>query len=219
VRAYSTVENDDRGSIRREHSMGLEAFGLFNDLIRSGHKPARMGLRGTAGDVTRLSYRVRVAKAFRGLKLEGVAPRTTRGYDAFMKVFLTHSALEQYLTVTGQELKDIEAVHKSYLSADLIAEFFDSDRDGKLFEFLHRRLNRHLQERLTACKEKRCFNVGVISASIRHIFAHGHLAANANGINPDRVYHICQKLSDFLLEYIDSDFEHRVRDYASDKNV
>jgi hypothetical protein len=193
--------------------MSIKGFGFFIRLIKNGHDLTAMGLHGTQGDVLRLSNRLRVVKRFRGIKLEGVTPRTTKGYDALILVFLTHSALEQYLQLTGQKLGDIEPAHRKRQAAQLIAEIFDSDdRKGKLFDFLLPRLNKHLQGKLTDCRDKKCCNMGVVSGAIRHIFAHGHLTANPNRMRSEGVYRICRKVSDFLVAFMDDDFHRRMVD-------
>ena len=129
--------------------MGLKGFGLFMKLRKSGHDLTAMGLNGTTGDVQRLSKRLLISKSFRGLNLEGITPRTTRGYDALILAFLTHSALELYLQIMGQNLSEIEVAHKDRGSDLLIAEVFDSDdRHGHLFNFLYARLNKHLKIKL-----------------------------------------------------------------------
>jgi hypothetical protein len=194
--------------------MGLTNFRQFNNLFRKGHRLADMGLLGSAGDVTRLSYRLRLARSFHGLKLEGVSAKATKGYEAFLLVFLTHSALELYLKLTGQALDQLESVHVARGSVDLIAEFFDKDKDGRLFKFLHKWLDSNFRKKLTACRENRCHNVGIVSAAIRHIFAHGYLTANANGINPEHVYQECKKVSEFLIAYMDDDFSRRMLDFV-----
>jgi hypothetical protein len=202
--------------------MSLKAFGLFMKLVNNGCDVSAMGLHGTQGDVLRLSNRLRIVKSFRGLKLENVTATTTKGYDALMLVFLTHSALEQYLQITGQKLGDIESAHAGRGSARLMAQVFDSDdKDGKLFGFLLPRLNKHLQCRLTDCREKKCCNVGVISSAIRHIFVHGHLTGNPHHMKPERLYRICKKVSGFLVEFMDDEFHRRmieVYDRAKRKN-
>jgi len=45
-----------------------------------------------------------------------------------------------------------------------------------------------------------------ISAAIRHIFVHGHLAANANGAKPKKIAEGCMLVSDFLLDFMDAEF-------------
>jgi hypothetical protein len=205
---------------RKVIDMGIKGFGLFNQLTKKGFKATDMGLHGTPGDVTRLSYRVRIVKAFRGMKLDGVSDKTAKGYDAFTLIFLTHSAPEQYLHITGRALGDIEGAHKVLQSEQVIAGFFELDKDGKLFEFLQKRLlHKQLQKRFAECRAGRCHNVGVISAVIRHIFVHGHLAANSNEIKPGKVYQACQQVSRFLLDFMDSEFESRMLELARNNNM
>jgi hypothetical protein len=199
--------------------MGIKGYGLFDKMVKKGHSTSDMGLKGNPGDVTRFSYRLRIAKAFRGLILNDVAPRTVKGYDAFTLIFLVHSALEQYLVITKQKLHDIEKAHMSNQSSVLIAEFFASDRNGKLHSFLMRRLNEYFKTKMTECKAGKCYNVGVISGSIRHIYVHGHLAANSNGINPIQVHRICQKIATYLFDYMDNEFYEKMTEYAKGKKI
>lgn len=200
--------------------MSLKGFGLFTKIKNAGHDMTAIGLHGRSGDVVRLSNRLRIAKSFRGITLEGVTPRTTRGYDALMLAFLTHSALEVYLEITGQKLGDLEKAHIARRSDTLLAEVFDvDDHNGHLFDFLYARVNKSLQPKLAACRDKKCFNVGIVSSAIRHIFAHGHLTANPNRMTPERVYRICQKVSTFLVDFMDDDFNSRMREYAQGKRV
>jgi hypothetical protein len=48
---------------------------------------------------------------------------------------------------------------------------------------------------------------------VRHIFAHGHLAANSSDINPKQVARACEGLSDFLLGFMECDFSRRIAEY------
>jgi hypothetical protein len=129
---------------------------------------------------------------------------------------LAHSALELYLRITGQEFGAIESAHKARQSERLIADIFEThDRDGKLFDFLIAHLdNKDLRRDLTKCRDKTCCNVGIISKAIRHIFVHGHLTANPNRMKPERVHRICQKVSTFLVEFMDDEFHGRMLELA-----
>ncbi len=197
--------------------MSLKSFGWFIKLLNDGHQVPQMGLHGSAGDIQRLSARVRAAKAFRGVNLEGVNSATIRGYDAFFQILLTHSTLEQYLCVTKQQFDEIEADHVLFGSEKTIKDFFTLDPKDRLFDFVHKHLtNKKLKVQLPKCRDGSCHNVGVISASVRHIFIHGHLSANANDITPTRVHRGCMLVSDFLLQYIDGDFTHRLDKYWCD---
>ena len=193
--------------------MPIQGFGIFVRLLKSDHCSKDMGLKGTASDVTRWNARVRLARSFRGLDVDSYSDRTLKGYNAFFQVFLTHSALERYLDIIGVSEDNLEPVLQPYNPEKTMEEFFNYDKKGRLFAFLHERLNQRLKTKLTACREGRCHNVGSISASIRHIFAHGHLTANSYGINPNHLARACTGVSDFLLDFMDSDFTLRISEY------
>jgi hypothetical protein len=53
-------------------------------------------------------------------------------------------------------------------------------------------------------------NVSCLAKCIRHVFAHGILAANSTGLSPKRFDQISQIISDFLLNCMDQDFDQRV---------
>jgi hypothetical protein len=202
--------------------VGLQGFALFDQFYKLGHRPEAMGLNGSAGDVTRLSYRLKLARGFRTLDVENFSPRSVVGYNAFFQVFLTHSAVEQYLKLTGQYQRltqqkpaDLETQFPSLSSSEVVRSFFACDKDDRLFKFLCSKLDsKNLKAGLVECQAGHCASVWPLSASIRHIFAHGHLTANAKGINPSRIHRGCKGLSDFLLNYVDDDFSGRIDGYA-----
>lgn len=55
-------------------------------------------------------------------------------------------------------------------------------------------------------------NVTCIVKNIRHIFAHGKIAAPSSGLSFNKINTICTLTSDFLLETMDNDFEKRVNE-------
>jgi hypothetical protein len=183
--------------------------------LKEGHNPEQMGLKGTAGDVARWSSRVKLARNFRGLQVDEYSEPTLLGYSSFFQVFLTHSALERYLPMVGLKDDDLKDALLPYNPHEPIKQFFALDRSGKLFDFLHSRLNSKLRNNLTACREGTCSNVACLSASVRHIFVHGHLAANSHDINPKQVARACRGISDFLLEFMECDFSQRIGEYYS----
>lgn len=198
--------------------MGIQGYGLFIRLLNEGHSPEQMGLKGTSGDVVRWKSRVKLARNFRGVHVEEIAERTLLGYSAFFQVFLTHSALELYLPIVGLPKKRIPAaVLAPHSPHEPIKQFFALDRKGRLFDFLHARLEQDTLKRdLTACREGTCYDVDRISAAIRHIFAHGHLGGTSNDINPTQVARACAIISDFLLDFMGNDFTTRITAYYHD---
>jgi hypothetical protein len=193
--------------------MGMQGFALFMRLAKDGHCPEQMGFNGTNGDVVRRSSRVKLARNFRGVQIDDYSERTLLGYGGFFRVFLTHSALERYLPIIGLAESGLTQALSPHNPHETIQRFFAGDRSGKLFNFLHSRLNKKLQNNLTACREGTCADVTCLSASVRHIFAHGHLTANASDINPNQVAKACECLSEFLLDFMERDFGQRIAEY------
>jgi hypothetical protein len=193
--------------------MPIQGFGIFVRLLKGGHCSAMMGLKGSESDVARWNSRVRLARNFRGLDIADYSDRTLKGYSALFQVFLTHSALERYLTIIDVKEDRLEPLLRPYNPDKTIKEFFSHDKKGKFFDFLHKRVNQKLQKQLTACRDGTCCNVGYLSASVRHIFAHGHLTANSYGMNPNHIASACETISDFLLDFMDSDFTLRIGEY------
>jgi len=208
--------------------MGLERFARFQELRRQGHDSRRIGFKVKTGEINIFANRMRLARAFTGINLEGYSDKSIAGYNAFIQVVLTHSALECFMDVqglkyknpkTGREslqwdkLTDLMAPHEPH---HVISLFNSKDKDGKFYTFLHSRLDSELlKKNLVSCREGNLPNISYISASIRHIFAHGHLTANANGINPQCVSTICQSTSDFLIKFMDDEFSKVIDAYCT----
>jgi hypothetical protein len=199
--------------------MGLRGFGRFQKLFEIGHMPRRMGLNGDGGDFTRLSYRIKLAKSFRGLDVEGIKKETILGYEGFFQVFLTHSALERYLELVKLQLDGLEEPMKPYNPHEIVERFFRADKGAKFFTFLHERVNPGLKVKLTSCRDGNSVNVGHISAAIRHIFARGHLTARSYGLNPKTTHRSCKEVCDFLLNFIDCHFDAILDEYCSRKQI
>jgi hypothetical protein len=193
--------------------MGIQGYGLFLRLLKEGHTSEQMGLKGTGGEVVRWNSRVKLARNFRGLHVDDFSERTILGYSAFFQVFLTHSALKRYLPIVGLTESALAAALAPHNPRETIQQFFALDPKGKLFDFLHARLNQKLQRNLAACRVGTCCDLTCISASVRHIFAHGHLGGTVNEINPNHVARACAIVSDFLLEFMAFDFTSRIAAY------
>lgn len=196
--------------------MGLESFGKFQQLRKRDYVPSRIGFdpKVTSGAINRLNARINVAKSFRGIELEGIKQETVDGYSAFFQVFLTHSALEQFTKLYG--IKNVGGLSE-YLTAygpeKVVTEFFELDEKCKLYKFLCTHIDergKKIEEGLTMCKHGESTNLAYISAAVRHIFAHGHLSANADGINPRKVHKACMSVSDFLLRFMDAEFTKKI---------
>jgi len=195
--------------------MGLSAFKDFQSYLRQGYHPPQMGFKCKAGDINQFANRVRLARAFQGLELEGYAEDTIEGYSGFFQVFLTHASLERFLEINGHNLGQMCKLIKPYGPERIVLAFRETDPKRRLFDFLYKRLNAHLQSKLEQIYNADETNIGYLSASVRHIFAHGHLTAHASGINPVKVSAFCCELSDFLIEFMDSEFSKKISDFQA----
>lgn len=199
--------------------MGLESFKRYQDLCKQNYFPQRIGFgpkpdgeKVVGGDINRLNARVRLAKDFQVMTLDGYSEEATLGYTGYLQVFLTHSALERFMEIYGvKHVSELYELLAPYGPEKAINEFFDFDKQDKLYSFLCERIDkrgRKIEEGLTQCKRSESANVAYISAAVRHIFAHGHL--NANGINPKSVNKACTSMSDFLLRFMDAEFTRKI---------
>jgi hypothetical protein len=196
--------------------MGLQRFATFQELRQSGHDPRAMGFAVRVGDINRFANRMRLARSFRGIQLDGYTGNTALGYNALVQMLLTHSALECFLKLNGLEsVGQLEELLKPYKPEQVIETFIEKDKGERFFTFLSKHVNPKLKANLETCRNRTSTNVGYISASIRHIFAHGHLTANANRINPRNVSTICNVTSDFLLDFMEREFAKKIDAYCA----
>ncbi|MDP9477074.1 MAG: hypothetical protein M3R38_15550, partial [Actinomycetota bacterium] len=167
--------------------MGLESFGRFQQLRNRGrgYPPSRIGFspKVNTGYINRLDARINVAKSFQGINLPGISEPTVTAYNAFFQVFLTHSALERFIKIIGiKKVSGLDDLITSHGSEKVVKEFFDLDGKGKLYDFLCEHLDEGgmIEKGFSMCKRGESTNVAYVSAAVRHIFAHGHLTANAS---------------------------------------
>lgn len=193
--------------------MGFSSFRDFQHLQSILYVPKRIGFptKVTAGDINRLNARVHLAKSFKTIEVTNLGPDSTLGYEVFFRVFLTHSALERFLAVFGYKLQSLESSLAQFGAAELLATVQKFDKNRKLYSFLVERVNKDLAKQLAAFYDGSSSNFAHVSASIRHIFAHGHLSAQANGIRPKSIAAICNPLSHNLLRFMDVEFTNRIQ--------
>lgn len=194
--------------------MGLESFKRYQDLNKINFFPKRIGFPSgvKGGDINRLNARIRLAKDCGGMKLESYDEETAIGYDGFLQVFLTHSALERFMDINSlKNYDELFPLMAPYGPEKVVEEFFEGDSKDKLYDFLLEKIDREkLKEGFSKCKRRESANVARISAAVRNIFAHGHLAANANGVNPRKIHASCMSVSDFLLRFMDAEFTKKI---------
>ncbi len=194
--------------------MGLESFKRYQDLNKRDYFPKRIGFgpEVKGGDIIRLNSRVRLAKDFQGIILDDYTEETTLGYNGFLQVFLTHSALERFMEINScKSFDELFSFMEPYGPDAVVEKFFERDKQGKLCNFLVEKIDsKKLQNGFVECKKGESANVAHVSAAIRHIFAHGHLSPNVNRASPRDIHASCWSISDFLLRFMDAEFTKKI---------
>jgi hypothetical protein len=172
-----------------------------------------LGFIGTKFDFYRFANRLRLATSFGGLHLKGFTDDTAAGYDALTQVFFSWSAFERYADLGNDKppFRSLFAHHPRQKVHELAALCRAQDPEQKLVSFLITQSLLPVHEtHLARYRDGHDFSVLTLAASIRHIFAHGHLTANPYRLSAQNLVIICCALSEFLLDFIRSDYLRRV---------
>lgn len=187
---------------------------LFHNSIRNGKTVQQMGFsdKVSLNDVVRFASRYRVAKSFKGILLEGFSEATMKGYNALFKLFLSWSAFEQLLKITGLKQVDEEIAHlfDSYRSKDLCDLIRKYDKNNAFYSFIISQVNNAHKAEIEKYFTEQELNSSYLASAIRHIFAHGQLTPHANNTKPKDVIKICDAISEFLLQIMDKEFTNRI---------
>jgi hypothetical protein len=174
-----------------------------------------LGFKGSKFDFYRFANRFRLATSFQGMNLEGFTEETTTGYSSLTRVFFTWSAFEGYAELADDQAppyRTLFAHHPRHHIRDLAKLCREQDPENLLGAFLEE----HAQSApqvifLKKFREGNDVAVLTHAACIRHIFAHGRLTAHPNGLPAQNMSRICNALSGFITDFIQSDFDRRVK--------
>lgn len=174
--------------------------------------PARLGFVGKAGDLNRFWSRYRLAKSFESISIKHFVPDTVRGYSALFRVFLTWSAFEHLMRITGHHLGTIAAQLAPYDPAAFQAAIRAVPDHDKFLKAVHLELDRKpLQINMALFRSGAACNVLTVPAAIRHIFAHGKLTPNSGVGNVGAACAISKISCEFLFKVMDGEFTGRLR--------
>lgn len=194
--------------VRRPPEFSPPGWGEYGDRVNVA---AQTSLFERAAVVNRFYARYRLARAFRGMTLEGYSAATTEGYNALTKVSLHWSAFEQLKRAL--RLQDSRELARKYEYSNYLGQIRLADPDGKFFNFVVEQLDADALKKPVGdfLKGESC-NTLVLAKSVRHIFLHGPLTPNVKGLAPATVTSICDALSQSLTEIMDHEFSLRVQD-------
>jgi len=179
----------------------------------NGDSVGMLDFGGDKFEFYRFVNRYRVALRFEGVRLQGFATETQKGYGALTRIFLAYSAFERYAELAGiyhPFRKFFGRVDAKELSS-LASTIKRNDPDRKLFDFLRRLLKeeRH-RESLDRFHAGDVWAVVYYASALRHMYVHGHLTAFAQGCSSEQVSMICNEISRRLLYWIRCDFQRRL---------
>lgn len=163
------------------------------------------GLFASARVVNRFYARYRLARSFVKIELEGYGDITTSGYSALTRLVLHWSAFEQLKRAI--HLTDTRNSIKKYDFDECIETIKENDPSGNLFRFIRVHLTDDKQkvaiQRYLDGFEK---NPLILIKAIRHIYLHGPLTANVNGLSPAALSNICHSLCEELALIMQQEF-------------
>lgn len=189
----------------------LPGFTGAEELL-AGAKNARcMGYKGSRGDFFRFVHRFRLAQSFQGVMLEGYQDNTAEAYGAMNKLFLMWSTFEMYCHLCGQQFHKMFGGYPKRKTHELAGRYRELDNDGLLLDFLIEQTVIHgKDEFLRKFRDGNNLYVITIAATMRHIFAHGHLTVHVRGMETEAMQRICDQFTAFIESFIKHDFAQKV---------
>lgn len=196
----------------------MKGFKEFQECLAINH-PATMQHfhQLSAGKINRINARVNFAQSFQGVQAQDYTPQTMTGYNGLFRVFLTYSAFEGFIQLFPSINRyEVEQGFPDYDYTSISQQILSLDRQGRFLDSLHDQLDdkaRKMKIRMRAFQQDKAATPLVVSAAIRHVFAHGKLVPNTKDANPKKVGAICVLLSDLMLEIMDTEFEKKVMSF------
>lgn len=176
---------------------------------------AGYGVIGFARDMAyarRFGARYRFAGSVTEIVLKGYASGDTRaGYSALTRMAFTYSAFESMLALIGVPKKAAGTILTHYPVSKWIKHITSFEPPCTFIRFVEARTEpKHEKVQIQQFLEGKGCDVTAIAASIRHIFFHGELTPNAQGVDPNAVCRICEYLIQMLTGIMDREIENRL---------
>jgi len=179
--------------------------------VSAGAVARDLGYQCVHADLNRFAARFRVARSFRGLNLHDYGQDTVAGYGGLLRVFLTWSAFEQYLSILPMHQADCGTLLKPHISDEVIDTIRESDDDQRFFTMIAKKTNPKNRDQINRYLASRSFNFSYLASAIRHVFAHGDLTPHAEGADPWGVRRLCDEIAEVHLKAAGTDFAARVK--------
>ena len=193
-----------------------QSYDDFDQLVKSGHSATQIGFQTDNATVYRFINRFRLAREFIEIRFEAYKSDTASGYNGICEVFLADSAFELFLKIFGMSQATVNNLIAAYNPAACIQGVVNADLNRRFYNFLESQLETpNAKNNLSSVYNGTSANVTYLASSIRHIFAHGHLSAHVNKCKPETIKEICDKIFEFHLTFMDSEFTKVIQIYRS----
>jgi hypothetical protein len=195
----------------RSYPPGWETFDHFALVPGPGY----MGFAGSVPQINRFAARYRAAKCFSAVSFDELTRTTVEGYSALVNLLLTYSAFEHFLRCIGLELKNTTSLLDTEERDRVLAKLRALTGSDAFFAALRQHLEPRYQRQVDAFRASGPCNPIYLAASVRHAFAHGHLAASPQGVPPDTISTVSRYFCRVLFKLMDREFGNRITAFKS----
>lgn len=159
----------------------------------------------SASDLDLFAERYKLARAFKGVKLDGYSNDAAAAHCALLRAFLAYSALEQFHKAVESERGNIHLTKRWAAIASTPATELNGSDD--IIQFLIKIVSSEkLKKNLTAFQKGDHDNVLIVATALRHAVAHGYMSFYPDKIPPKTVAAFCNHIAKMLLTIADQSF-------------
>ena len=149
--------------------------------------------------------RYKLARAFKGIKLDGYADATVAAHSALMRLFFAYSALEQFHKAVKPERGNIHLSKRWASQASTPAADLKGSDD--IVQFLIKIVSSEsLKKKLLAFHRGEHDNVLIVATALRHAVAHGFMVVHPESVSAKTSEVFCNQLAKLLLTIADQSF-------------
>lgn len=159
--------------------------------------------------LNRFQYRYRLACSFSSMTVDGTKPLTTKGYTAFMRLFLAYSAYDEVRAAEKILLKREKLkVHSIKNEIELATTLRQNEKLKKLLieGIDDENENSGLMKSLRNFYEANGRDIMCVATAARNSFVHGDLTAGGAGLSINTRVAEIEELSTILRNYSDKLF-------------
>jgi len=176
-------------------------------------------------NIYRWAARYNIAKSFEGVILHpdsNLSEKTIKMYGAVFKIFLVYSCFEHFCKISGVKMDedgDLKTLQQQYEPAPTLLAIRGLDQPGyDFFSFVAERLDPRPAARMQSFIQGNSCNVSFIGKAIRHLFAHGNLAATSGQMVIGRRKKLEDLLTKFLFKVMDAEFSSKMTALENNRN-